>query len=323
MRAMGEIRTQSEGHFEMLWDCEHCGTKGLLGLSQRYCAECGAPQNPDKRYFPKEGEAKIVDGHRYDGADRLCPNCSAASGASAKNCVKCGAPMDGSKEVKGIAAPVPKVEPKKKRWWIPVLIIAVIGLAIFGIWYRFIRKKEATLQVMGHKWTREIAIEEFKSVSESKWANEVPRDAEGRSCYQKERSRKQVKTGEETCTTERKDKKDGTFESIKKCTPVYRSEPVNDDWCTYTVRRWVQVDTAKASGNNLTPVWPDKGLPPADTAASFGAKRQGKKTETLTITFPDDDNCDVDDATWRKYTDGQKAKVKVHASSGDVVCDSL
>ena len=70
MRAMGEIRTQSEGHFEMLWDCEHCGTKGLLGLSQRYCAECGAPQNPDKRYFPKEGEAKIVDGHRYDGADR-------------------------------------------------------------------------------------------------------------------------------------------------------------------------------------------------------------------------------------------------------------
>ena len=323
MRAMGEIRTQSEGHFEMLWDCDHCGTKGLLGLSQRHCAECGAPQNPDKRYFPKEGEAKIVDGHRYDGADRHCPNCNAPAGAAAKNCTKCGAPMDGSKEVKGIAAPMPKVEPKKKRWWIPVLIISIIALAIFGIWYRWIRKKEATVQVVAHKWTREIAIEEFKSVREEKWANEVPRDAEGRSCYEKQRSTKQVKTGEETCTTERKDKKDGTFESIKKCTPVYRSEPVHDDWCSYTVRRWVQIDTAKASGSDLNPVWPDKGLPPADTPASFGAKRQGKKTETLTIVFPDDDTCDVDDATWRKYKDGQKAKVTVRASSGAVVCDSL
>ena len=43
---------ESQGFFEMLWDCEHCGTKGLLGKSQRYCAECGAPQNPAKRYFP-------------------------------------------------------------------------------------------------------------------------------------------------------------------------------------------------------------------------------------------------------------------------------
>ena len=46
----------------MLWDCDHCDARGLLGKSQRYCANCGAPQNPDKRYFPKEGEQRRIDG---------------------------------------------------------------------------------------------------------------------------------------------------------------------------------------------------------------------------------------------------------------------
>ncbi|MBA3464218.1 MAG: hypothetical protein H0T46_29960 [Deltaproteobacteria bacterium] len=320
---MGEQRVESEGHFEMLWDCEHCGQKGLLGLSQRFCAECGGPQNPVKRYFPKEGDAKKVEGHKYEGGDRHCPACEKPMGTQCKNCTYCGAPMDGSKEVRGIVAAQPKVEPKKKRWWILFLVLGIIALVILGIWYRFIRTKSAERVVTAHKWTREIAVEEFKQVRESEWRDRVPREAEGSTCYRKERSRKQEKTGEETCTTERKDKKDGTFEQVKKCTPVYRSVPVEDDWCTYNMRKWVQIDTAKASGVGINPVWPDKGLPPADTHASFGAKRQGKKTETLTLEFGADDSCDVSDSTWRKYTDNQKVKVEVRASSGDVVCSSL
>jgi len=31
----------------------------------------------------------------------------------------------------------------------------------------------------------------------------------------------------------------------------------------------------------------------------------------------------VNDAVWRKYTDGQRLKIEVRASSGDVVCSSL
>jgi len=49
---MGHEREESQGFFEMLWDCEHCDARGLYAKSQRYCAHCGAPQNPDKRYFP-------------------------------------------------------------------------------------------------------------------------------------------------------------------------------------------------------------------------------------------------------------------------------
>lgn len=320
---MAEQRIESEGHFEMLWDCDHCDKKGLLGLSQRFCPECGGPQNPVKRYFPKEGEAHRVDGHAYVGADRECPACSTPQSAKGKNCTHCGAPLDGSKEVRGIAAPVPAPPPKQPRkWWKLVVILGVIFLVGFGIWYRFIRTRSAQLAVTAHKWERAIAIEQYGEERASDWRNQMPNDAEAPTCERRERSTHQVKTGQEECHTERKDKKDGTFEQIKKCTPVYRSEPVDDDWCTFTLRRWKPVDAAKTSGTGMSPAWSTASLPAADTRAAFGAKRQGKRTETLTLQLGDQ-TCDVSDAVWRKYSDGQKVKVEVRASSGTIVCDSL
>src|SRR3954470_20629139 len=189
---MAEQRVESEGHFEMLWDCDHCDTKGLLGLSQRFCAECGAPQNPVKRYFPKEGEQRRVDGHNYTGADRYCPACNSPMGAQAKNCTHCGAPMDGSaREVQGVAAPAPKLEPKKRRLWLVFLILGIVVLAGFGIWYRFIRTHSATMAVSAHRWTRAIAIEEFKELREENWHDVIPHDADAVVCHRKERSTRQ------------------------------------------------------------------------------------------------------------------------------------
>jgi hypothetical protein len=42
------------GRFEMLWDCSFCGKTKLLAITHRHCAECGAPQDQTKRYFPSE-----------------------------------------------------------------------------------------------------------------------------------------------------------------------------------------------------------------------------------------------------------------------------
>src|SRR5262245_40148949 len=102
----------------MLWDCDYCGTKGLLAKSQRHCPECGGKQNPDKRYFPKEGEERRVEGHKYEGADRTCSACGAPQSALAKNCTNCGAPLEGAAQVQGVATPVAPKKPT--RWWIPV-----------------------------------------------------------------------------------------------------------------------------------------------------------------------------------------------------------
>ncbi|HET9484559.1 MAG TPA: hypothetical protein VFO79_11435, partial [Xanthomonadales bacterium] len=79
MPCMGE-RVESQGFYEMLWDCGYCDTKGLLGKSQRHCANCGAKQNPDKRYVPTEEQKQRIEGHKYEGSDRTCPSCHSPMG---------------------------------------------------------------------------------------------------------------------------------------------------------------------------------------------------------------------------------------------------
>jgi hypothetical protein len=313
-------RTESEGFYEMLWDCEHCGTKALLGKSQRHCATCGAPQNPDKRYFPKEGEAKPIDGHRFEGSDRHCPACNTPMGTSATNCTSCGSPLDGSKEVRGIAS-VPVVAakaPKRKNW---PIIVGVIVLVVVAIWWFFLRTKSATLSISAHRWERSVALEKYGDWQQEAWRNQVPSGASMPVCQQKERSKKQVEDGEE-CNTERVDKKDGTFEQVRKCKPKYRSEPVYDDWCSFTVRNWKRVDASTTSGTGLDATWPAN-VPAADLPAQLGAIRSGARTETLILDFGKGGTCDVSDAVWRKYNDGQSVKVEVRARSGQVVCSSL
>lgn len=323
-RGMGHEREESLGHYEMLWDCEFCDTKGLLGKSQRYCANCGAPQSPDKRYFPKQGEARRVDGHIFVGADRTCPACQAPQSAKAHNCTHCGSVLDGAAEVRGVAAPQPPARPARRKrsvWPFVVAALAVLGSGAFGIWWRCLRSEAAEVVVTQHRWKRVVTIEEFAERSEEAWRDQVPADASFPRCHQRERSTRQVQDGEE-CYVENRDNKDGTFEQVRKCRPRYRSEPVMDDYCRFTVRRWRPVRDARAAGTGTSPAWPAN-LPAGDSRAALGAQRQGRRTETLTLEFAGHGSCDVDDAIWRRYSDGQKVKVQVRVSSGNVVCSSL
>lgn len=314
-------RTESQGFYEMLWDCDHCGTKGLLGKSQRHCPECGAPQNPDKRYYPTPEQQKKVEGHVYEGSDRLCPACNAPNGAKAKNCTQCGAPLDGSKQVVGVDERAPKAAPKRKRLIWPWVLVAIAVLG-FAIWWLFIRTRSAQVTVAQHRWARSIEIEQFGDQHREGWRVEMPPAAQMPTCTRRQRTTRQVPDGED-CHVERKDKKDGTFEQVKVCTPKTRSEGVDDDWCSYTIRTWGKIDEIKASGTGLQAAWPAQGLPPADTPPALGAKRQAARHETYTLDFGDAGTCDVPEPAWRNYTDGQKIKVEVRARSGGVVCSSL
>jgi hypothetical protein len=311
-------RVESQGFYEMLWDCEFCETKGLLAKSQRHCANCGGKQNPDKRYFPTDEQKQRIEGHKFEGADRTCPACQAPMGSAAKNCTHCGSNMDGSATVKGVVAAVaPK--PKRKLWPIFV-VIGVIVLIIFAIYWFFIRTKEVKMTVTAHRWERTIGIEEYGDREESAWRNEVPSDARAVTCHREQRSTKQVQDGE-NCRIEKVDRGDGTFEELKKCTPKYRSEPVHDDKCNYTVRRWSEVTAQTAKGNTLVPEWPT-GVPPPQVAESMGARRAGKRREKLMLDFGKQ-TCEVGEAAWRKYKDNTSYKLAVRARSGEIVCSDL
>lgn len=324
---MAEERTESQGFFEMLWDCEFCSTKGLLGKSQRHCPECGAKQDADKRYFPKEGEQKKIEGHKYEGSDRYCPACKNPQSAEGKNCANCGSPMDGSAEVQGVAAPVAPPPPKKSKLWIIFVIIGVIG-AIIGIVLgvkHCNRTKDAGGKVIAHGWERTVPIQEYGDVREEKWRNEIPSDAQNVSCHRAERSTKKVPDGE-TCKDEKHDKKDGTFEVVKKCTPKFRSEPVEDDKCSYVVKKWKEVDNKTSSGAGMTFTDPP-GLTSSNVSEVTGARRPGPKHDThyLDLDVPGADpqkqRCEVTEAAWKKYADGAAVTVQVLAKNNKVDCD--
>ncbi len=322
---MADERVEKVGDFEMLWDCTSCSAKGLLGKSQRHCPECGSPQDPDKRYFPKEGEEKKVDGHVYEGADRICSSCQAPMGAKAKNCTNCGAPMTDNKEVAAVGAPPPAPVKKSGKGKTVFIVIAVAVLAIIAIWYRCVRKVDATLAVTGHTWSTTVAIESWDDVPHTAWRNEVPASSLAvASCIREQHGTRQVPDGE-TCKDDKVDNKDGTFKLVKKCTPKTKAEPVMDDKCRWTVREWHKVDEAKANGKGTALGWAAN-VPPEikdPTNVVLGTRKPGAKTQKLDLVFGGQSCEDVPESKWRQYKDGDKVKLEVRAASGDIVCTGL
>ena len=324
----GIEREESLGHFEMLWDCPFCGTKKLLGVTHRHCPECGAPQDETRRYFPSDEEKVRVEDHRYVGADRSCPACQAPNAVTAKHCMRCGAPLEAAAEVKRIAAtPAPARKPagraKKTRWWLFLVVLAVIFSLVYVmcLW-----KKTASMTVAGHGWERAVAIEEYRDVEREAWRDQLPRDARAVSCRRAQRSTRQVPDGED-CHVEKRDKGDGTYEEVQKCRPRTRSEPVDDDKCRYRTSEWTRVDEAVQRGQGLVqePAWPVTRL--SNAAQGPGARREGARRAVYSLELTDAGGgrkrCDVPEAVWRKYADGQAVQVQVKAVSGKLDCGDL
>lgn len=312
-------REESLGSFEMLWDCSHCDTKKNLGVTHRHCPNCGAPQDASKRYFPSDADRVAVADHLFTGADRVCPSCGTAQSAKAHNCGSCGRPIDGA-AVPLVVEKQP-VRAKGKPWgWYVLAVVVLLGVAI---WWQCIRKKNIELDVTAHRWTTEIAVEEYREVGEQQWRDQVPTGARATSCSQKERSTRDVPDGED-CAKVKRDNGDGTFSEINQCTPKTRRESVMGDWCDYRIDRWTKVDNLMEKGGGLKVVWPTAPPPPA--IVGQGARRPGARTATYTLDLYDgksERSCDVSEATWRKYADGQHVKAKARAASGELVCSTL
>jgi rubrerythrin/ribosomal protein L40E len=323
-----------QGVFEMLWDCEHCDTRDLLGKTNRYCPSCGAPQDPKRRRFPEPGE-EVAANTEYDGADAVCPACSTANGAKAKHCRHCGSPMDGSAKVARLAdqvngrseaeAPPPAVAApaKKARWPWVVGAAALMLCGVCGVATLWTKPSKAT--VSGHAWRRVIDVERFGPESASDWCDSLPAGAYDVSRSRKQRSTNKVPDGE-TCQTRNVDRGDGTFERKQECTPKYREEPVFDDHCRYTVDRWKKARELEASGGlREPPAWPAvSGL---RGGSAVGSERAGSRRETYTVSLkgPKGESwtCDFDEGRWRGLTEGTTLDVKVRVMGGGLDCGSV
>ena len=320
----------SGGVFEMLWDCAFCGTAALLGKTNRYCPSCGAPQDETKRYFPPPGK-EVAANTSFDGVDVKCPACGTPNGAKANNCRHCGSPLNEAAKVKQLAErsdkpPMFPPVPVSKPMGLGVKLAIAGGVLVLGlITVGLLWKKEVSATVEGHSWKRGIAIESLQQVNESAWRDSVPGDAYATSCAREQRSTRKVADGE-TCHTKDVDRGDGTFERKNVCETKYRSEPVYDDKCRYTVDRWRQSRSVVAEGGlDDAPAWPPVSLRQAGTCR--GCEREGAKSQEYIVTLGGPENakfkCDKPEAEWRSYKKGSKYALKVRVMTGGADCSSL
>jgi hypothetical protein len=291
---MSSVHIQAGGTYEMLWDCEYCATSKLLGLSQRFCPHCGAPQNPDKRYFPADEDKVEASAHRYSGADQICAACSTPNSAKSDYCTQCGAPLSGSAsaprqadELKApgthafVRAETHSTAPKKRRWAL-IVIIALITMAVLAV--ALLWKKEQTVHLQELSWERHITIESFGSVAESGWCDSMPGEVYDVRRESKVRSQRHVEDGE-VCSLRRIDQGDGSYQEQQECRPKYRNEPVYDDYCHYSRNRWAAQRTLSAAGTDKQPYWPQVTLNQNGacigclSGACLGCEREGSRRE--------------------------------------------
>jgi ribosomal protein L40E len=324
-----------QGVFEMLWDCASCDTKSLLGKTNRFCPVCGAPQDPKRRRFPEPGQ-EVAANTEFDGADKACAHCATPNGAKAVHCRHCGAPMDGTAQVKRVAdqvngqsvdaAPAAPVAapPKKKQLWPYALGAVVVFCCGLGLVAKF-WTKPSKATVSGHTWERSIDIEKFGPVSSSEWCDSMPSGAYDVSRSKKQRSTNKVPDGE-TCSTRNVDRGDGTFERKQECKPKYREEPVYADHCSFKIDKWAKSRSVTANGAlSNPPAWP--ALTGLRGGSSVGSEREGAHHESYTVAFKgpagESWSCDFAEGKWSGLRDGTTLDVKVRMVGGGLDCASV
>ena len=202
------------------------------------------------------------------------------------------------------------------------LILAVVAL--------FMWSEPTEVEVTGHHWERSVQVLRFTTVSEGDWCDAMPSDAYSvsRSTQQRGTSSSTEGGGDcsEVCDWVNVDNGDGTFGSSYECYSSCSSgttveTPVYDEWCDYTVDRWVvdHVETAAGEGTSPAPHWP--------SVTTGGDTKRGAETETYTVEFQDvdgnTDGCNFSQETWNAMWVGNQCPARRRVITKGVVCAKI
>lgn len=271
---------QVVGQYQMFWDCPACGTKKLLGVTHRFCPNCGTAQDPKRRYFPAPGEEVALENHVYYGVDVVCPACETPNSAKASFCTNCGADLKQGKQaalkqdqaqgdfhedrpdlikeqfmMDQAAALAQRAERdrnatflgrNRSKLTLGTIVLGVLSLcgSLFGV---FAFKFNEDVTVESHSWQRVYQIEEFARVHETRDCP-APNEAYNVSSYSVQRSR-QVPDGQtcrDVCSDRRVDQGDGSYRVERSCNQQcetnYRTEYYSVLVCEYDINKWQELD---------------------------------------------------------------------------------
>jgi hypothetical protein len=326
--------------YEGKWRCARCSTANLG--RHLNCQTCGVKRAEDVEFFLEDEAQAISDAELLRqanaGADWICRYCGGNNRAFAAQCSSCGSVRTDEdkqliEETRGVgdwseaaqtaarnAARQQSFQQSfqqtqsKKSFFSSRLFkfallgasgLAVIFVALFaGLLYIASLSYATEVEVTGLEWTRTVAAEEYKTVTETAWEGELPPDARVQSSERAlhhtekvadgtrsvpETYTEQVSDGTETYNCGRTSKKNGYFED-KTCTrtkyksvtrtrnrteTVYKDVPVYRTRYNYQIEKWVTVDEKTTSGTDFNPQW---AAVPTDKT-----HRAGKRTENYVL----------------------------------------
>jgi hypothetical protein len=327
------------------WKCTYCDMMNR-GRDMK-CVGCGATREHDVQFIYDENAEEVTEEAQLQsamaGPEWLCETCGTSNPSYRQDCRQCGAPRGGSRarEVRIVGAPAPAPPPPPSTSRLPLKMIGAVALSLivfFGlIIIYFTRTHDTDLSVTAVKWQRSVEVEEFKTLTEQAWENEVPSDArilsQRREFHHNEKIQIGTRPVEQTYTEKvqvgtkkvkvgSKDLGNGYFKDIYEDRPVYenktrtrtvqepiyRDEPVYKTKMTYQVDRWKPSRTEQTEGDNNSPVWPK---------VPEGPKiRAGKRTEKYLVTLKDKKGKtyeqEVSEADFPQFTPGSTCRASIN-----------
>lgn len=302
--------------YEGKWRCLRCSTANLG--RKLNCQSCGVKRSDDVEFFLDTDAAAVSDAELLKqanaGADWICRYCGGNNRAFDKQCSSCGSARSdedrqlteetrgaddwseqAQKASKSSAQPQNFQPPQIKKAFFGGRLfkfgllglggLAAMLVALFAVLvYISTLTYAAEVEVTGLEWTRTIALEEYKTISESAWEGEVPPNvriqSEIRAVHHTDKVAdgtrtvpetysEQVSDGTESYACGKTSKKNGYFED-KYCTrtkyktvsktrnkteTVYRDVPVYKTRYNYLVDKWVSAGEKTTSGTNFNPQW--------------------------------------------------------------------
>jgi hypothetical protein len=356
-------------NYEGKWRCSRCSMPNL-GRNLN-CQTCGVKRGDDIEFFLEDDAQAVNDAELLRqanaGADWICRYCDGNNRSFAAQCSSCGSLRSAKdkqliEETRGVydwseaARKAAKnaahqrnfqeTQSKKSFFSSRFLKFALFGagcltavfIAIFaGLVYIASLSYPTEVKVTGLEWTRTVAVEEYKTVTETAWEGEVPSGARVQSSERAvhhtekvtdgtrtvpETYTEQVADGSESYVCGRTDKKNGYFED-KYCTrtkyksvtrtrnkteTVYKDVPVYRTRYNYQIEKWVTIDEKATSGTDFNPQWA--------VVQIDKTHREGKRTESYNLIYKElsGDNkphkIKLSAENWSKFTNGERLNGK-------------
>ncbi len=241
--------------------CAYCGTRNPAGA--KVCSQC----NADLSEGAQRQAGGVVGAFDFSAgpvASIECPHCGAENPGTAHVCHQCGGSLTETEEPAVESAPdavAPPARARRPARGLSALAI-VGGLVLCGLVTIFIllslRTEALTGVVQGVTWERAVPVEALVPVEYDDWRDQIPAGAVVGSCQQEVRYVQAEPDPQaiEVCGTPYTvDTGTGIGEVVQDC-----EYQIPDDYCTYSVEEWRQVDLVELSGSDRAPAWPNPSL---------------------------------------------------------------